>query len=796
MFIKRLSGWGVVALCVALSACGGKEERLLNHYQKAAQHMADGDYEKARVEYKNVLQMEPKHLGASYGMGQTFEELNDIRSAVSFYQKTLELDPSHLQAKRRLARIFVTNGAHAGAAPLVADLLKVNPNDAAALTVNAAVKVKQGDALGAEEDVRAALVAEPDNLDAVFLLSSILSESDRKSDAILLLENAAHRNPKDVSLRIVLSDVYHQAGESSKAAAKLAELIEIEPKQLRHRLRLANYYTEAQHLDEAEKVLRNAIQENSTDTNIKQALLEFLFKHRTADIAKGQLDQFVAAEPDNASLRFSQARFAGATEQNAEAEKIYRELIERNEMNPDGIKGRIELARLLRKLNRVEEVQPLLSVVLKESPKNRDALLLRGDIALESRNPAAAIADYRAVLKEEPTTIPVHKALAQAHLVNGEIALAKDSLKNVLLLDENDVNAHIQLGLLYQSEGKLAQSLAELEKARELDPTNDSVLEGLFKNYLAEKDWEKAADIAVAVTGKGVTQFYQGMLALAQGNEDEAAAHFIDALEGRPDWVQPLSAMASLYVKDNKAAASLKYIDAAIKADPTNALVHNLRGEVLLSIGKEKSAKAAESFARAINQQPNFAPAYRNLAITHLIASDIKKAKQTYHNGIVETQGDLGLYLALASLQEKQQEFDDAIATYEGALLAHQSSATAANNLAMLLTVQRGDTESLARAKTLVEPLRNSKNPAYLDTVGWVDYKLGDYASAIPALELALKLAPDSPLLQYHLGMAQAKQGNAEKAKAALAKALETEVKFQGRDEAESVLAGLNDSES
>lgn len=795
MSLKNIAILGAVTLILTLSACGGKEQRLIKHYEKGVQHFAAGDYEKARVEFKNVLQMDPKHAAASYSMGQSFERLGDVRSAVGFYQKTLELDPTHIEAKTRLARVYVTSGAHEAAAPLADDLLAVNPSDAAALTVRAGVKAKRGDVAGAETDARAALAAEPNNLDATFLLSSLLNNSNRGEEAAHLLEGAAQRNPNDIALRVVLADIYRQAGKSDQTVATLNELIALEPKQMQHRMRLAQYYASEKKLDDAEKVLRDAVQVDPSNADAKLALVEFLFQQRDAETAKKTLDEFVAAEPANATLKFSQARFASATGKNDVAETIYRSLIDANGVKPDGLKARTELARLLLSQNRAVDVAPLISVVLKESPKDRDALLIRGDMALQNRDAVTAIADYRAVLKDDPTAIPVHKALARAHLLNNEVALAKDSLKNVLMLSENDVDARIQLGMLYQSEGKVAEASAELERARKLAPKSGAVIETLFKTYIAAQDWEKAEEIvkavAVAAPNTGAKEFFEGILALAQGKKGDATTQFNAALKVRPAWTEPLTAMVSLYVKEKKQAEAVALIDMALKAEPKNAAAHNLKGEVLLSMGKEKAAVAAASFAKAVEAQATFGTAYRNLAMAYLVAGDMAKAEKAYQDGIKATNDSLPLHLGLASFYERQEKFDDAIAAYETALASHGASETVANNLAMLLVAHRGDAVSLDRAKVLVDPLRDTKNPAVLDTIGWVDYKLGNYAAAVPTLELALKSVPSSPLLQFHLGMAQAKQGNAAQAKENLAKALESEVRFHGREEAEAVLAQL-----
>ena len=63
--------------------------------------------------------------------------------------------------------------------------------------------------------------------------------------------------------------------------------------------------------------------------------------------------------------------------------------------------------------------------------------------------------------------------------------------------------------------------------------------------------------------------------------------------------------------------------------------------------------------------------------------------------------------------------------------------------------------------------------PQVQDTVGWAQYKQGDFKAAIATLENAAAKQPNLASLRYHLGMSYAAAGQKEKAaeqfKAALA---------------------------
>jgi Flp pilus assembly protein TadD len=146
--------------------------------------------------------------------------------------------------------------------------------------------------------------------------------------------------------------------------------------------------------------------------------------------------------------------------------------------------------------------------------------------------------------------------------------------------------------------------------------------------------------------------------------------------------------------------------------------------------------------------------------------------------------------MGLAAVYERQGNTDAAIELYEKVLAKHPENAIAVNNLASLLSDNRTDEKSLARAKELAAKLEPVQQPALRDTLGWVYYRTGDYAKAVEVLEGVVNAMPKAAIFQYHLGMAYAKTGDKAKAKATLTKALELG-DFSGADEARKVLNSL-----
>ena len=81
----------------------------------------------------------------------------------------------------------------------------------------------------------------------------------------------------------------------------------------------------------------------------------------------------------------------------------------------------------------MDEPERIINEVLKENPKDNDALLLQGKLSLAKGRPQDAIVSFRSILKDVPNSDEVLTLLGNAHLLNGETELAKENLQKVCL---------------------------------------------------------------------------------------------------------------------------------------------------------------------------------------------------------------------------------------------------------------------------------------------------------------------------------------------------------------------------
>ena len=99
----------VAALVLAtflLFACGGAEERKASYIAKAKAFVSEENFEKARIELKNALQISPKDIEARYMLAEVSEGLKDWQQAAANYRFIIDLDKKHVKARNQMARLY------------------------------------------------------------------------------------------------------------------------------------------------------------------------------------------------------------------------------------------------------------------------------------------------------------------------------------------------------------------------------------------------------------------------------------------------------------------------------------------------------------------------------------------------------------------------------------------------------------------------------------------------------------------------------------------------------------------
>lgn len=149
----------------------------------------------------------------------------------------------------------------------------------------------------------------------------------------------------------------------------------------------------------------------------------------------------------------------------------------------------------------------------------------------------AAQAAYEKALALRPSLIEAQIYMANRFTDTGKAENAVPLLREALRTNPNHAEVHWELGYAYRFGGMLRESVAECERARELDPgvkLSTSALNGYL--YLAQYD--KFLDSLPDGNDSGLIVFYRGLGNYYKKSWMPAAQYFDDAFDKHPSLLQ------------------------------------------------------------------------------------------------------------------------------------------------------------------------------------------------------------------------------------------------------------------
>ncbi len=756
---------GCVIALSSLAACSGTAGRKAHYLERGQSYLAAGKYDKARVEFSNALQIDPNDANARYFAGQVAEKLGKPRDAVGNYQAAIEADTNLIAARAALGRIFLLGGLPDKASEVIGPGLTKEPDNAQLRTVRGGLRALQGDLEGAMEDAQAAVKAAPNDEVAIAFLAAQYTRQKLLEDAMLVLNDGIKKLPNSVDLRVILANLLFQTDHKAEALAQLQTVAKAHKTELVHWQRVAQLQLLMKDTDGAIASLREAVAGAPDNIEAKSALVSLIGSQKDVPAALAEMQKFVDAEPKRAELQVALAQFQEAAKQPEKAEATYRALIKSQGLGAQGLVARDRLAAMLIKRNDLAGAEALIGEVLKDNPRDNDALILRAGIAMTHNQTAAAITDLRSVLRDQPNSAPLMRALARAHVQNNEAALAEEVLRQAVQTNPGDTQSRFELAGLLASTARGNLALPILEQLIKDAPDNLQARESYFRVQTSMSDFagaRKTADEIHALRPDlPLGSMLAGTLLEREGKLAEATAQYESALKVSSDPSEPLTLLVRVDLKQHQPAKAKARLDAILAKVPNNPMAHELLGELLLSQGN--ALVAVQEFDAAIATQPTWWLPYRAKANAQLTAKQLDQALATWSVGVTRS-GALELYADLATAYQKQGKPDQAIATYEDALKRYPQALPVANNLAMLL-IARKDKASLERAAQVAQVLSGIDQSSMLDTLGWVKFQNGAVNEALPLLQKALeKIAGigGNPLPPRHGATAQRRQSRGQ----------------------------------
>jgi len=424
----------------------------------------------------------------------------------------------------------------------------------------------------------------------------------------------------------------------------------------------------------------------------------------------------------HSTVLFLLALVLGGFEKEAIAQEpaINRSTTTRTDADNENVVNLLREAAQLIQTGRVAEAEVILRRALAAAPRNADAHNLLG-IVLDQRGLAEeAEREYRTVLRLNPKAISALANLGVLLAHTKRPVEAIETLESVLRLVPGHPQATINLGLLYASQGEYKRAEDFLARANTLQPQTFDILYQLGVSLYYLKRFDEAGNALEAASALSTTDaepfYFLGLIASARGQDEVAGELWEKAITLRPNYAEPNFMLGELLSKRNLLGAAKDHYERALQLDPSQPAHHIRLGVTQLLLG-------------------NF---IQSLQILQSAAERFPKIAELHYFAAIAARG-LGDYeLALSELAKS---------------LSLQPNSADGLALSGAINLDRGNfAEAEKLFRRALEVNQEHFNATY--DLGRLLIKTQRYAEALPLLQRAAELHPNSPEVHYQFFLA------------------------------------------
>lgn len=781
--IRRVACSLLVFSLVGLMGCGDDSKKMAEHLTRAEGFLETEEFGKAIIEFRNVLQLDPKNTEAHYGLAKSYFGADKLPDGYWWLSETVRLDPKNWQARYEYGEVSRLAGKYEDALGQADAIIEGDPDRVEAYTLKAQVLEALGRGEEAQEFYVTAMGKEPDEPMRIMSLATYLVRQGRGDEAEPYFQQAIEveesfmtyfamagflrANPE----RLLEAEEYYLAARDAAGEDRVIYA---------HRVLASFYYTTAQ-VDRAEEVLQEGLKRHPDNLDLVYLLARFYLGQGEQEKADQMMEAATKAAPNEVRpflalsiYRHRLGDFEGALAAANAGLKV----------DAADKSARLRVAELL--IERgvkdgsqepIAEGRSIIEAVLATEPSSPEAIYLRSKLELADGDIDAALAGFRRVIEERPDWAQPHLLLGTALFRAKDMHGARAEVSRALELDGSLVEARKLLARIHSRLGETDFAIEEGLNALAAAPNDTALRVMVAQNLMRSGKRPAALKLLLEMPDDKHDQkslYAMGKIYFLQGDYEKSREYLTRAEVLAPHNTRVVEALFELDNKQGRLGESYQRIQEAMDVHPNSGGLVYLRGMTALLTGNQDAAE--NDFRQAIYLSPNDMRAYQGLAAILGRSDRRQEVIDTYETALRSNpEGAAGLYLMVGTLYEMSGLKLKAIERYGQALDLDPNLAPAKNNLAYLLADTDGD---LDRALELAQGAKEQipEDPSVADTLGWVLYKKGISSAAITYLrEAEAGLPVGSPALgmvQYHLALAYELNGEKSRAKEVLEQAL------------------------
>ena len=504
---------------------------------------------------------------------------------------------------------------------------------------------------------------------------------------------------------------------------------------------LKSYQSAMNHLTKAYVVLPN-------DPAINYALADTYLKLDDMANAEYYAKQAVKLDPDNKWYRLKLAQINQANGDLKNAEVQLQKILT---LHPNDLDLLHKIADLQQQEGHYDEANRTLDHIIKISGQNPQIYYRKFLNFNKSGQTDSALSVLQHLYKLDPTNMAAVQTLGEYYENLGHQGKAKQLYLRALKKSPEEPDIVLHLAQLYLNEARWDSAGTLLQNVIKNQGIHPSQKVNVINQIIGQTQKKGHPAVLDSLAGKLILTFLNAnpdnatahaMAAhyqLARGNVDKAITELQTSAEldstNEGVWQQLIRLQFTRHDYPQVIATGKK----AVKATPDNAFIQFAIGTAYMAQGKSHQA------------------------VPWLKKASTLPARSNFKSVIFGSLGDA--YSAVG-------DTTNADSSYSQAVHLDQTNDNALNNYAFFLAKQ-GKRLDDARIMVLKALSISPNSPAYLDTAGWVYYKLGQYAKAREYILKSVKAGtPDAEVME-HLGDVYQKLNDMSNAKYWWKKALE-----------------------
>ncbi|MEZ5966498.1 MAG: tetratricopeptide repeat protein [Planctomycetota bacterium] len=607
---------------------GGKFFRRLRVAELLAQA---GLLDEAAAEYAPLLaesEGDPsQHCRVLRATGQLHETRGDLPAAMTAYQRVLELTDRgnwlRKEVEGRLVQIYRRTGRLPELVQQLEGRLAENQDDLATVEMLAAVLTEMRELDKATsvlakaaprfpKDVRLArrlaelyleqdkvdlaiaeyqrvLSVKPDEMELYLELGQLFAKNERFAEAKNQWEKALARNLTDASLCTRIAAMYAMWNRYEDAVRMYERAVELEPEAMVRYTDLADYHFAQKHTDDAVAVLDRAMAVAKGKPRRLEALVGTLREHELADRARTCLEDWLAAEPDNAEARYGLADLLLAAGDVDAARGLLWKIVE----DDDRGSGHRALAAntLIEVANRAKQMDGLIEEATARN--SAGAYFVLGRAHTRKRDFERAIAAFRQALDKQPEDGQARVMLARLLAEDGAFQSALAEYQRLAMTSDSERRRHFrEIARLHLDLFDLDAAIEVWRSAMRDNPDNPAVFLEVGKEFIEIQRVPEALEAfqqAVRLRPNDPDIQFRLADALKQaGKVEEAESQLLNvaksALDTR-DREQARSRLFDMYGEQGLIEKRIDELRARVEENPYDTDAPQLLGDIFMRTG-------------------------------------------------------------------------------------------------------------------------------------------------------------------------------------------------------------------